>query len=84
MSIAVLQQTGSFDLFRLSKSKAAVDLAPNTLRAYFKDGLNFYKRGKAIFVSRTEVEAYIRKGPQPASAPETQAQRRPGKRALAA
>ena len=84
MSIAALQQTGSFDLFRLSKSKAAVDLAPNTLRAYFKDGLNFYKRGKAIFVSRMEVEAYIRKGSKPAGTPEPQTQRRPGKRALAA
>ena len=83
MSIAALQQTGSFDLFRLSKSKAAVDLAPNTLRAYFKDGLNFYKRGKAIFVSRTEVEAYIRKGPQAIGAPVPQTQRRPGKGALA-
>lgn len=79
-----MQQTGSFDLFRLSKSKVAVDLAPNTLRAYFKDGLNFYKRGRAIFVSRAEVEAYIRNGPQPAGVPAPQVQRRPGKRALAA
>jgi hypothetical protein len=83
MGTIAFQQTGSFDLFRLSKSKAAVDLAPNTLRAYFKDGLNFYKRGKAIFVSRTEVDAYIRKGPQPAPSPEPMIQRRPGKRALA-
>jgi len=83
MSIDIIQ-TGSCDLFRLSKSKAVVDLAPNTIRAYFKDGLNFYKRGKAIFVSRTEVDAYIRKGSRPAGAPNGQVHHRPGKRALAA
>ena len=84
MNIAAFQQTGSFDLFRLSKSKAAVDLAPNTLRSYFKDGLRFYKRGKAIFVSRVEVADYIRKGPQPAGTPAPNGQRRPGRRAVAA
>ena len=79
-----MEPAGSFDLFRLSKSKAAVDLAPNTLRAYFKDGLNFYKRGKAIFVSRAEVDAYIRKGSQPAGAPIMQGRNRPSRRAIAA
>ena len=58
--IKTAQLTGTFDLFRLSKSKAVVDLAPNTIRAYFMEGLPFYKRGKAIFVSRTEVEAFLR------------------------
>ena len=52
----------SFDLFRLSKSKEVVDLAPNTLRAYHAEGLAFYKKGKAVFVSKAEVAAFIRSG----------------------
>jgi hypothetical protein len=50
----------SFDLFRLSKSKDVVDVCPNTLRAYFKLGLPFYQRGKAIFISKTELAHFIR------------------------
>jgi hypothetical protein len=57
---AVQETANSFDLFRLSKSKEVVDLAPNTLRAWFRDGLTFYKRGKATFVSKTEVQAFIK------------------------
>jgi hypothetical protein len=49
----------SFELFRLSKSKAAVDVCPNTLRSYFQQGLPFYKRGNAVFVSKTELAAFI-------------------------
>lgn len=49
-----------FDLFRLSKSKDVVDVCPNTLRAYFAEGLPFYKKGKAIFVSKTELANFIR------------------------
>lgn len=49
-----------FDLFRLSKSKEVVDVCSNTIRAYFKQGLPFYKRGKAIFVSKSEFVAFIR------------------------
>ncbi len=52
--------SAGFDLFRLSKSKAAVDVCPNTLRAYFKEGLPSYRKGKAVFVSRAELEAFIR------------------------
>jgi hypothetical protein len=48
-----------FDLFRLSKSKAAVDVCPNTIRAYFRQGLPCYKRGKAVFVSRSELAQFI-------------------------
>lgn len=51
---------GGFDLFRLTKSKDIVDVCPNTLRGYFKMGLPFYKRGKAIFVSKTELATFIR------------------------
>jgi hypothetical protein len=48
-----------FELFRLSKSKAAVDVCPNTIRSYFKQGLPCYKRGKAVFVSRSELAQFI-------------------------
>jgi len=49
----------SFELFRLSKSKEAVDVCPNTIRSYFKQGLPYYKRGKAVFVSRSELARFI-------------------------
>lgn len=51
-----------FDLFRLSKSKDAVDVCSNTLRSYFKQGLAHYRQGKAVFVSKAELAAFIRKG----------------------
>ena len=57
---ATVQNTASgFDLFRLSKSKREVDVSPNTLRGYFKLGLAYYKMGKAIFVSRSQLQAFI-------------------------
>ena len=49
----------SFDLFRLSKSKAVVDISPNTLRAYNKQGLPFSHRGKAIFASKSALAKFI-------------------------
>jgi hypothetical protein len=55
-------QTGAqqpFELFRLSKSKQAVDVCPNTIRAYFKEGLPCYKKGRAVFVSRSELAQFI-------------------------
>ena len=52
--------TSSFDLFRLSKSKEVVDLSSNTLRAYNKSGLPFYRNGKVVFISKAELESYIR------------------------
>jgi hypothetical protein len=54
------QQSTSFDLVRLSKSKKAVDLAPNSIRAYAKEGLNLYRKGRAVFFSRAELEQHIR------------------------
>jgi len=51
-----------FDLFRLSKSKQTVDVSPNTLRSYFKLGLPSYNRGKAVFVSKAELAAFITRG----------------------
>lgn len=52
-----------FDLFRLSKSKEVVDVSPNTLRAYSKQGLPFYQRGKAIFISKAELAHFIMYAP---------------------
>jgi hypothetical protein len=52
----------SFDLFRLSKSKEIVDVCPNTLRSYQAEGLRFYRVGKAVFISRAELAAFIRQG----------------------
>lgn len=62
MNKIVHQQTPTveFDLFRLSKSKDVVDVCPNTLRGYFTQGLPFYKKGKAIFVSKSELATFIR------------------------
>jgi len=61
-SCTATQGDSGFDLFRLSKSKEIVDVCSNTLRSYFKQGLPFYNRGKAVFVSKTELAAFIRNG----------------------
>lgn len=50
----------SFDLIRLSKSKAVVDISSNTIRAYNRDGLPLYRRGKAVFFSKSELEQFLR------------------------
>jgi len=50
----------NFDLFRLSKSKSTVDLCSNSLREYNRNGLPFYRRGRAVFVSKMELDQYIR------------------------
>jgi len=55
---------GGFDLIRLSKSKSTVDLAPNTLRQYHKEGLPFYRKGRAVFVSKSELAAFLRTAPR--------------------
>ena len=60
-SLKTPQQEQSWDLFRITKSKQTVDLSANTLRAYHKQGLPFYRRGKTVFVSKAELEAFIRK-----------------------
>jgi hypothetical protein len=54
-----------FDLFRLSRSKQVADLSPNTIRAYHAEGLPLYKRGKSVFVSRSELDAFIRSKTKP-------------------
>jgi hypothetical protein len=49
-----------FDLFRLSKGKEIVDICSNTLRSYHGEGLAFYKKGKAVFISKNELARFIR------------------------
>lgn len=53
-------EVSSFDLFRLTKSKKIVDISCNTLRTYNKKGLPFYKSGGSVFVSKSELEHFIR------------------------
>jgi hypothetical protein len=52
----------SFDLCRISHAKQNTSLCSNTIRAYFRQGLGCYRRGKVVFFSKTELEAFIRKG----------------------
>jgi hypothetical protein len=61
-SFIVGQRTepGGFDLFRLSKSKDVVDVCANTLREYHRKGLPFYRNGRAVFVSKAELEQFLR------------------------
>jgi hypothetical protein len=59
-SFTIERSEHSFDLFRLSKSKDVVDICSNTLRSYEKEGLPFYKKGKAVYVSKSELEQFIR------------------------
>jgi len=59
------QTSAGFDLARLSKSKEIVDLASNTLRAWERAGaIHFYRRGKTVFFSKSEVAAFIMGGAQ--------------------
>jgi hypothetical protein len=59
-----------FDLFRLSKAKETVGVCANTLRLYNKQGLPFYRQGKVVFVSKSDLDAFIRARPVVASASE--------------
>lgn len=49
-----------FEFFRLDHSKEAVDICPNTLREYEKEGLPFYRKGRAVYVSKSELALFIR------------------------
>ena len=40
-----------------------MDVCANTLRAYNKQGLPFYHRSNAIFVSKTELAQFIMYAP---------------------
>lgn len=50
----------TFDLFRLTKGKREADICANTLRSYAAQGLPIYRMGRACFVSRTELAAFIK------------------------
>ena len=50
----------TFDMVRLSKSKERVDLSPNTVRGYSRNGLRLYRHGKSVFFSQAELCGYIR------------------------
>ena len=68
-----------FDLFRLSKSKETVDICPNTLRTYHRLGLPFYRKGKAVFISRTDLTDFIQSGLKQATvASETSVEKKGG------
>jgi hypothetical protein len=54
------QSSTSFDLIRITHAKRAVDVCPNTIRAFAKEGLNLYRKGRAVFFSRAELESHIR------------------------
>lgn len=59
-------ESTSFDMVRLSKSKDIVDLAPNTIRKLHREaGLNFYRLGKAVLFSRSELADLIRQNAAP-------------------
>lgn len=49
-----------FDLVRVSKSKEAVDIHPNTLRDYERAGLRIYGSGRQRFFSKKELADFIR------------------------
>lgn len=53
--------SNSFDLVRISRAKKEVDLSPNTIRAYALEGLNLYRKGRALFFSRSELADHIRR-----------------------
>jgi hypothetical protein len=58
----------TFDLVRLSHSKREADVSPNTIREYARQGLNLYRKGKAVFFSLAELEAFIKGRPSPLEA----------------
>ncbi len=50
-----------FDMIRITASKKAVNICSNTIRAYAREGLPIYKKGRATFFSRAELVEHIRK-----------------------
>lgn len=53
--------TVNFDMVRLTKSKREVDLSPNMIRTFAKDGLRLYRVGACVFFSRQELADHIRR-----------------------
>jgi hypothetical protein len=58
--MGVKDNSNSFEMVRLSKAKREVDLSSNTIRAYAKQGLALYRKGRAVFFSREELSMFIR------------------------
>ena len=54
------QVQSNFDLFRISKGKKVVDISENTLRAYGRQGLPLYRCGKSVFISKAELNHFLR------------------------
>jgi hypothetical protein len=54
------QRRQGFDLVRLSHSKEAVDICSNTIRAFNREGLALYRKGRAVFFSINELEMFIK------------------------
>lgn len=54
----------SFDLFKLPRSSQEVQVSPNTLRKWNAEGkLNFYRQGKDLYASRSEILALMKSNP---------------------
>jgi hypothetical protein len=51
----------TFDLVRISQAKKSCQVSPNTIRAYAREGLNLYRKGRAVFFSRAELADHIRR-----------------------
>ena len=49
-----------FDLVRVTKAKTEVDLSSNTIRTYAREGLALYRKGRATFFSRRELDQFIK------------------------
>lgn len=58
------QAPTNFDLFRITHAKREVNLCANTLREFNREGLAFYKKGRMTFVSKMELDAFIRERSQ--------------------
>ena len=58
--MSATQVRPSFDLVRITRAKPEVGVCTNTIRAYAKEGLNLYRKGRAVFFSRAELDIHIR------------------------
>ncbi len=50
----------SCDLIRITRAKLEVGVTPPTIRAYSREGLALYRKGRATFFSRSEFDSFIR------------------------
>ncbi len=54
------ERAAKFDLVRITLTKRELGICPNQIRKMAKRGLAIYGRGRMRFVSRREVEIFIR------------------------